>query len=521
MKGKLILLFVLVTFLIGIVGAVNYCCEKTTGTNPAWCQNVNSESQCDSSYNSISAFCEATSFCKTGTCINQREGTCVLDTEKVCTTKGGTWSDKSSNELQQCQLGCCLIGDQAAFVTQTSCNRMSSLYGLQINWQSNIKDELTCLASANPQTKGACVYTDSKTGTKTCKLNTKKECQDMAKTLSDVNFHSGYLCSAPELGTVCEKSQQTTCSGDNVYYVDTCGNLANIYDKDKVDNTDYWTKIQKPTCTTSDNPGNKDSTTCGACDYYSGSMCKERKVGEPQPTYGKNFCKNLDCNYKGQTYVHGESWCAYDNPDKTIFDNVPGSSDFRMICYNGEVTKEQCDPFRQKICNQTTQNGVKISGCVVNLWFGCYAQNNSKDCGNQDVRHCTWFASSDYGGLYFSSKGGLSDNSDKTHPSGICLPKYTPGLLFWDDVGKYGDVSVAKDICPTASASCGVKYKDALIGGKHQCIENCSCLDSKGAWQQSLSKICSAMGDCGIKVNYLGKDGGTAFDDQFTTITQD
>jgi hypothetical protein len=520
---KIIFLFVLAIFLIGIASAATICCEKTTGANPAWCQNVDSQSKCNSNYNSISAFCESTSFCKMGTCINQREGTCMPDTEKACTSTGGTWSDNSSDNLQQCQLGCCLIGDQAAFVTQTSCNRMSDRYGLKINWQSNIKDELTCLASANPQTKGACVYTDSKTGTRTCNLNTKAECQDMAKTLTDVNFHSGYLCTAPDLGTVCEKSTQTTCSGEDVYYTDTCGNLANIYDSSRYDDPDYWKTIQTPTCTVSSNPGNKDSTTCGACDYYSGSMCTERKVGDPQPVSGNHFCKNLDCTYtyKGvtKTYKHGESWCAYDNPDGTIFDNVPGSSDFRMICYNGEVTKEQCDPFRQKICNETTQNGVKISGCVVNLWLSCYAQNNSKDCQNQDVRHCMWFPASENDGFYFSSKGGLSNDSGGTHPSGLCLPEYSPGLLFWDDQGKYGNIVAANTICPAASAYCGVKYSDSVVFGKHHCYENCSCVDSNGAWQQSLNKICSAMGDCGVKVNYLGKNGGTVFADQFTTIT--
>lgn len=522
MREKIIFSFILAVFLIGIVGAANYCCEKTTGD--AWCQNVNDKSQCDGAYNSLSAYCEATSFCQLGTCINQREGTCVPDTYNACVSNGGTFSNESADSLQQCQLGCCLIGDQAAFVTQTSCNTMSSRYGLKINWQANINDELTCLASASPETKGACVYTDSKTGTKTCNLNTKGECQTMAKTLTDVSFHAGYLCSAPELGTVCEKSQQTTCGDDgNVYYIDTCNNLANIYDATKWNNPgDYWTKIQTPTC--GDSVGNKDSTTCGACDYYSGSMCKERAVGDPVVT-GDHFCKNLDCVYNGKTYAHGESWCAYDNPDKSIMDNVPGSSDFRMICYNGEVTKEECDPFRQLICNQTqvtTKNDgtpVYVSGCVKNMWESCYGQNNTKDCENQDVRHCTWFPSSSYDGLYFSKKNGLSNNSDATHPAGICLPKYSPGLLFWDDQGKYGDnVIVAKDICPAASGYCGVEYHDTIFV-KHECVQNCSCTDAQGAWQTSLNTLCSAMGDCGVNINYLGKNGGTAVADQFTVIT--
>ncbi len=521
-KEKIFLLFVLGIFLIGVASAATYCCQKTIGNNSAWCQNVNNQNQCDTNYKSISSFCETSSFCQTGTCINQQEGTCMPSTETVCTSNNGLWVNKKKSELPQCQLGCCLIGESAAFVTQVACNRLASMNGVEVNYQPGINNELTCLANANPSVQGACTYT--KDYVKTCELTTKKTCQDKAKSSSSlgVEFHEGYLCSAQELGTICGKSQKTQCDDKgNVRFVDTCGNLANIYDSSKIEDENYWTKIQTPTCTPSNNPGNKDSATCGACDYYSGSMCKEKKAGD-SVDYGNFICKNLDCvDYRGQygegvatpsilatgsNYPkHGETWCATNS--KTSDVNAPGATYSRLMCYNGEVTSEECEGTKQKVCVEKTDevSGFKNANCRANVWQDCWSQTKQTDCEDINTRDCVWKATGSI--LGFSPITNISGSS-----GGVCVPKYQPGFEREKSTDTNNDVVQS---CGVANAVCYVKMEKPLIGD-WRCASgsssNCSCLDAN--WKTSRNNICTQMGDCGDKANYIGKKG-YAFD--FTT----
>lgn len=500
--------FILIAVIVGILllqaaGATTYCCEKTT--SGAWCQNANSESKCDANFRKIPASCDATSYCKPGTCINGQEGICMSNTpEIVCEKNYGFWSEQPKASLPQCQLGCCLIGDQAAFTTQVSCNRMSALYGLQINWQSNLNNELDCLASANPRAKGACVYSGNYV--KTCTFTTKQDCQTMAKNsaYSNVTFHSGYLCTAQELGANCAKTTQTKCdSQDDVRYVDTCGNMANIYDSSKANDETYWTKIQEPSC--GNKKGNKNSASCGDCDYLSGSMCKQKDtLGRVDS--GNNICKDLDCvDYRGpyssgaataSNYPkHGESWCATDTTNTD--NNAPGSTYFKLACYNGEVTQEECDSTRQKICAETIVNHTtdfKTANCKVNLWQSCTSQNNSDDCEDINARDCAWKT---WNGYYFTDSGLKNDGGSGT--TGMCVPKYPPG--FNRDTSNN---VIGGEVCGQASSVCYVKYEKA-VGGEWKCTDNCSCLDS--SWQSGLNSICTQIGDCGTKKNYIGSFG--------------
>ncbi len=513
-KKSLIFMFILVIFLAGSVSAVTYCCEKTT--SGAYCQNVNSESLCSTAikdsttgevFKKTSASCDATSYCKPGTCIIGQEGICVSNTpQMLCDQRFGYWSEKGKSELEQCQLGCCLIGDQAAFTTQIACNRMSALYGLQINWQANINNELSCLASASPRTKGACTFT--KNYVKTCEATTKKECSDKAKSsgLSGVEFHAGFLCTAQELGTNCAKTTQTQCDdSDDVRFVDTCGNLANIYDSDKTTDEAYWTNILEPSC--GDSEGNKNSKNCGDCDYLSGSMCKKKSIGQSVDA-GDYVCKDLDCKDYTGTYSgsfsypkHGETWCATDT--QTSDSNVPGATYFKLMCYNGDVTKEQCDSTRQKVCAEAEdeESGFMFGACKVNIWQDCVNQNNSADCTNANVRDCSWVSENAGSGknYYFTSEGLKNDNSGSA-PEGTCVPKYQPGF----ERDTKNNV-VGGEICGMSSAVCIVKYEKGLLGGDWDCAENCYCL--KDEWQAGLNSICTQLGDCGSKKNYIGTLG--------------
>jgi len=547
MRRKIILLFVLGIFLIGIVSAGNFCCEKTK--QGAWCQNVNLESECDITtvnevtsepFRSTNAFCESTEFCQPGVCVDNEEGTCIPSAKSVCLGNHGFWSGQPKSEIEQCQLGCCLIGDSAAFVTQTACTKMSNDYGLNIDWKANINDELSCLVSASPKEKGACVFT--KNYVKTCEITTKEKCQnEIAKNsvYSNVEFHGGYLCTAQaELGTNCAPTGRTVCDDKNdVRFVDMCNQPANIYDyRYSPDNpnkeanylTDYWTTIKKPTCTDleGDNPANKDSATCGDCDYLSGSMCKKKGIGESVSS-GDYLCKNLDCvgynkeGFDGTTHYpqHEETWCTTDNI--TVGYN-PGTTFFRKMCYDGEVTIEECgmpDSTRQEVCNEAvSENGFRTGSCKVNQWGSCYAQNNSADCLDANLRDCNWlqwngyYFTTDDSGTYLKNITGGASNE-----VGMCVPIFAPGFERDESQTVLGAVS-----CSLARSICSVRMTRGAFGGAWSCktnavdgwYNNCSCVnnaddvyDGGATWASELNGICVQMGDCGVKNNFLNKPG--------------
>ncbi|MCX6749708.1 MAG: hypothetical protein NTW17_03120 [Candidatus Pacearchaeota archaeon] len=477
--------------------------------------------------------CAATSYCRLGTCINSQEGTCLENTpQKVCQDNSGVWVEGKPEDISQCQLGCCILGDQAAFVTQTRCKSLSGLYGLETNFRADIQSEEVCIASANPREKGACVLDDGLKN-RNCRLLTRADCQQVETTSEGnmtIEFHAGLLCSAESLATNCgiPSKPKTTCieDKDEVYFLDTCGNLANIYDASKKDDTEYWTTIKTKAESCSPDSGNVNSASCGNCDYLSGSTCKEYKRGNiqtpVQPNNGNFVCADLNCKYKGTTYRHGETWCATDSG--SINKSLPGSESYRLACYNGEVTVEQCDSFRQTICIQdaieTDEGDFKTAQCRANLWRDCVLQENKEDCENTDKRDCTWLEGqsilNDEEGkmLTLDEEGNLVQGGGGKSAS--CIPKYAPGFDFWNNE------SEAETLCAVASQNCIVKFEKALLGD-WKCKENCECIGLKegvksakgttaalaqvSGWIDNRNKMCIALGDCGKKTNYAGKIG--------------
>jgi len=466
---------------------VSSCCEKTT--YGAWCQN-DEKSNCDSNYRNSPTFCESTSYCKKGTCINTDEGTCTENSpEKSCEDNGGVWDEGKSEDIPQCQLGCCLMGSQAAYVTQTRCKKLSAVYGLETNFNTGFNSEAECISSAESEVKGACVF--EKEFETTCELTTKSKCQKLDIGNKSVNFHEGFLCSADELGTNCGKSERTTCSSENdrIYFLDTCGNTANIYDSSKIDDNNYWSKIYSVEESCGYGDSNSGSASCGSCDYFLGSTCKAKEKGE-KVNYGDNICKDLSCEYKGENFDHGETWCVN---SQGSFDNLPGSRDFRAVCYNGDVSIEACADFRQETCIGSNINGFKTAACRVNKWQDCTSQAEKKDCENKDKRDCKW-------------------TEDK------CVPSNAPGFDFWS-VTKSGG-NDAQDICSQASTTCQVTCKKGLIGGKKSCESDLGCVDKNGnildGWKIKENNFCKALGDCGSSNNYINTKGFLSIKDMVT-----
>ena len=553
-------------FLIGnVLGAISYCCEKTKvaddGSGGAWCVGSESpDTECADTGCGVDGTeecaitptaCISTSYCKFGTCVDKRDGECITNVAQgACPTKKGSWFDLSPGEIPQCQLGCCAIGEQAAFVTQKKCTNFASLYGIETHFQQNIQNEISCIASAFPAAKGACVF--EREFETTCKMTTRSDCS----SISEAEFHEGFLCTAEDLATNCAVTDKTTCveGKDEVFFLDSCGNIANMYDKDMIQKSAtgqvsynseneygelYWKTISAPKCTLTRDVEGKitNAKDCGDCNYYEGSTCKkyDRSKDGTKPEYGDNVCRDLGCKFDNdgdgteEPYLHGETWCASSgiakgtkfldvtggdlsrtgiNDEYSKNANLPGSRYFRMVCYNGEVTVEPCADRRAEVCIQSERDILRNDGtvarenfksavCRVNAWQGCVAQNNSEDCENAQERDCQWIGGNPIKNGPFGIKLPCDPSSEGCiTEGGKCVPLVAPGFDFW---GEEEGINDASAICGLASTTCTAEYSKKLTGSWEQ--ENGEeCFDGGRdyipSWGTNQNNMCVSLGDC-------------------------
>ncbi|MFH1802662.1 MAG: hypothetical protein ABH864_04385 [archaeon] len=573
---------------------VTVCCEKTV--SGLYCQDVVEDDCSPDAEFALPTSCESTAPCDPGYCYDSDEGTCLDNVpQMVCNDNGGTWA---SEKPTLCNLGCCILGDQAAFVTGVRCERLSAFYGLETNFNPDIQNEAQCILAAKSDEKGACVF-EGDYGATTCRMVTRSECSsdrvlgtssapsdntyddtsDGGDTTDDgsgdttgedgdvqaspggcedvdgaVSFCPGMLCSAEELQNNCAPSEETTCvdGHEEVYFLDTCGNVANVYDASKINDDNYWKYIvdKSEACRFGD--ANIDSQTCGNCNYLLGSFCSEASSDTSSPTYGENICIDLNCEASdmtgGEERLHGESWCGFDkdmdftfhateeNAVTRIFDEAlrnvrakapislnfrgagtpVGSKYYRYICSHGEVIVEPCADFRQEECIENDVAGYTEAACVVNRWQDCTSVYTKLDCENTDRRDCIWMDGIEYvliGGLsngttldkssLQAAQGELKKFKSGDRELGGCVPKVPPGLKFWGT--EEGDNAEAASVCAQANAMCPVTYEKGLVGGDWECVENCECLEE--ATELARAQLCMSMGDCGPKVNYVGGIG--------------
>jgi hypothetical protein len=484
--GVLCLLVGLVGFVFAATSEATYCCEKTT--SGAWCSNE-AESMCDTGYRLTPTSCESTSYCKLGTCYDSVEGICLENVPQVvCAGDGGTWTEDGIKDIAACSLGCCIIGDQAAFVSLVRCKRLSSVYGIDIDYRTDIASESECIVEANSEDSGACVY--EKDYERICQFTTRDKCsannnvdvvnQTNITTSSEKTFYKDYLCSAEELNTVCSKQVETTCYDGDVYWMDSCGNRENIWSTNEGLS---WNNGRTLRANKICNPNDGSDKNCGNCDYLLGTRCAE-KTG----TNG-HYCRQNECvDNKGDVRENGESWCARDENS-----NSPGARYYRQICDDGGVRTEPCAEYRNEICVENVvdagTNDFGMAGCVTNRWEDCVLQIDEDSCSDSDRRDCKWNAK--VMGIT------LNNNSD----DGFCVPAYAPGLKFWQD-------KTAVTHCGQASATCTVVVEKNLLGIKNIASGE-ECL--RETWAKSANGVCNSLGDCGGSVNYANTytDGGS------------
>jgi hypothetical protein len=343
------------------------CC--TEGVDGSVCleMNLGDTSLCKSAI--LPTKCNQVDNCQLGCCYGREEGICAFNSPKEkCQDDGGNWSASALCQIQECSLGCCVLGDQASITTSRECTLKSRDLGLARAFQPLDADG-TCNSKTSLQKMGACTLPAADfSGENECRFVSKSQCQTFGG-----NFYQDYLCTAESLNSTCFPAKNTTCiqGDDKIYYLDTCGNKANIYDSNRFSDQEYWEKIILPedSCT-----GARGSTNCGNCNYMSGSMCFQyREDKDPKPTYGQNICRNLNC---ANGRKHGESWCITEYDTSLPAISPIGSRFFRGVCLYGEIKVEPCADFNQEICQEGQSGSITEAKCTTNQWRSCIAAND-------------------------------------------------------------------------------------------------------------------------------------------------
>jgi hypothetical protein len=460
-------------------------CQEYASSN---CNNICLPGKC------LPTLRSQTQQCQMGTCQDSVEGTCQpMSPKEACESGNGIWYNDAFGNNAQCVKGCCTWGGGAysAFVTQATCNRKQNISGTPSVFNKNIRDEITCLNLARNQEMSACVF--SKDNGKSCKFTTRANCLSAKGNFTTFGGKQ-VLCTNPSLGVDCQKTTKTTCVNgkDEVYFLDSCGNAANIYNADKKDDADYWSFVVSKANSCNNGNTNLNSLSCGNCNYLLGSMCNAKENNAVR--YGDNICHNLNCvDEEGRARKNGESWCLYDGKVGDGKD-VVGSRQFKRVCKDGKVVTDPCADFRGEICQEskTKIEGVEfnMATCKINRWSECFAANS----GNEGVDTA---ACADAEDCLIRSV-----NVDSGFSFDVCAPKYPEGF----DIKSKN--SGAKSYCSMGSQTCKVVYvKD--YDGSWECKQNCNC--ESVAFTQQMNDLCVNLGDCGGKANIYGDLGSSGY----------
>ena len=462
------------------------CCRETK--KGSICEDILS-SKCGDECGGgcIQTSCSNVADCRLGYCFDTKQGTCPAnDPRAKCEEDGGRWSDAKEGEPALCKKGCCVLGGNTQFTTELQCKRISAADGLKVDFRPGIVTEIECVGIALSEEKGACVteiYFEQG-----CRMGTRQECNSRAG-----KFYRNVLCTSERLqaGGICKKTERTTCKDDLVYFLDSCGNLANVYDFSRISDPEYWDTLIPAEQSCGFGKGNSNSKSCGNCDYFRGSFCGVAK--DIKPSKGDYICRNINCQYEGQEVKNGEAWCVYDGDIGDGVDLV-GSRHWRRLCSDGEIKVEPCDDFRNYICVQEdtpldegggSGETFASSKCRVNRWQEC-ASYNSGSTPEEIVEKCT----------ENTDCALRTVDVDEGYQYSLCVPNYPPGFdLSTDDRAKS-----AEQICGMGSNKCTVVYEKKFTGW--ECVQNCDCEEKE--FTEKMNKLCTSMGDCGLKRNIAG-----------------
>lgn len=277
-----------------------------------------------------------TFFVSAGCCFDSSNGLCSLYADSSnCVSFDGEYFSSPSCSVSKCTLGCCQLGQQSEYVTQRQCEIDAKSYGFATSWAQISKTE--CTALSNAQAEGACVIGEYKDQ---CVYTTAGECSGI--------FHEGTNC--VDVG-VCQATSDNVCYKEDVYYKDSCGNIANKKED---------------------------------CNYDGGTICTAR-------SYKDAYCKNLNC---AGGKKNGDTWCVdllgnggvnvktaeqmgWPTEEGWPTDNpTVGSRYFTQTCIDGEIITTGCADFRAETC-ESGENGVGAE-CKNNDWTTCSGANSEE-----------------------------------------------------------------------------------------------------------------------------------------------
>lgn len=471
--GTFLIIILLSFFVSGV------CCERLPDDGH-WCQEADSVGECDTDnyrYEEDLEDCDAVGYCQ-GTCISKTTGRCSSPSgEGQCNEEGNVWNpDKNQKNIPDCQEGCCIQGEDAFLMTSTECDYLEYLHpDIGSDFRSDITTEDACDELEEGIKVGACRIS-SRTET-TCRILTEKECDEKySDNLSEylkeearigeieTDFFEDKLCTAPIVNAGCLPSETTKCENGKIYFTDSCGNLANIYYRerfpvDDADSREYWTDMKKPydedVCTV----GSEGSEDCGNCDKYQNTVCRnENEVSGLNAPIGNYVCGELTCKYWDPIekeyidYEHGDAWCVgvgkgalvgieqeegslgiteesrdkLKNQDRY---NTPGTKYIRLKCDYGEISIEECSDYRNEICveySQEDENGNEHFGasCIRNTWIQCTQFTTRTQCEDPNFL-CKWVPG--YRGDF-----EIVPEDERKEKQGTCVPLIAPGFDFWE-----------------------------------------------------------------------------------------
>jgi hypothetical protein len=519
LKRGILLSIIIVILLINLVSALNACCEQTL--DGEYCKYTD-ESDCNTNFQSTYATCEQTSYCQIGCCYSSDTGSCYKNTPKSrCEAEtGSSWTSDLNCDIDQCTLGCCVIADQAFFVTEVKCKQTASQYEeVEMSFNDEVSTEYECLNTVKNSEWGCCVNEKEYTFTTrdSCETDTSTE---VTVNFTEQGFQAGMLCSNDLLSGDCAKQQYTACYEGKIYWYDSCGNRENIYSSNKDSSYNEGYILSEDASCSVSGPYDK---TCGNCDYAEGSTCGGDIEGI-MPN-GEYTCIDLTCEETfendwspaaGGDKLNGESWCIYDNIAGEGRDTV-GSRHYRHLCINGEEITEPCTDFREELCIHGIltedvlgnleaiglsggDSGYIQAGCRENRVDECYSCNGFESdcsacnqyigvtgdltdayveccssiaesesrtcCENEDYRDCHWIESTPV-----SIERGVTNKKDEQmqqlqvqlNSLGVCVPQVPPGIEFWAEDGVIEEDEEVEDaICSQADTKCTATYR---IGG--------------------------------------------------------
>ena len=459
------------------------CCSLAT--NGLKCATTTADACAAGSDFAEGALCDKTSFCQKGCCFDETSGTYDKNVlEGDCPVQ---WNADPNCNMPGARLGCCVLGTSTRYETQGQCetDTLGRALGIDaiVDWRGGLNEAECLILSAN-QSEGACVLSGGN-----CKFGTEVDCLSYSG-----QFNEGVLCTSSSLETDCEMTEQTTCvdGKDGVYFVDSCGNYANIYDSEGANDPAYWNEVIAPenSCGSGASDGNADSKSCGNCNRFTGGLCGSATGDNFDVNLGNFYCKDTSCDYNGENYKNGESWCVYDGHIDNG-DDVVGSRHWKYVCSQGSVQIEPCADYRNQICAQ--QNTFDVEGkevqfrnaaCVANNWRACVDLNGQED----GLEQCEETLNCRVHKLDIADKFAFD----------VCLPRYPGGFTFKDE--RY--MQTAEELCAMADQTCTVVYKPKTWGGC-ELVANGACLGE--GFAQGMNDMCRGLGDCGGAANIEGK----------------